>query len=263
MPSPFPGMDPYLENPELWRDVHTKLISEIQTALNPLLRPRYVARLEKRVYLSDEDDLGREWIVPDLRLERRPKRGNGHKPRPAAAARVVEPMIVSVITEEEIEEAYLSIQHLETKSLVAVVEILSPSNKIRGSRGRTNFMDKRREIMASRVHWIEIDLLRAGEPSVTRPSLQPCDYRLLVSRGNDRDRARGWPVSVRQSFPVIGIPLKGKDPDVPLDLGTVLNVAYDAASYDLSIDYRKPPVPPLNPDDAKWANALLREKGLR
>ena len=52
MPSPFPGMDPYLESPTIWPDVHHRLISEIQSTLNPRLRPQYVARVELRVYFS-------------------------------------------------------------------------------------------------------------------------------------------------------------------------------------------------------------------
>ncbi len=217
MPSPFPGMDPSLESPTLWPDVHHGLISHIQKSLNPALRPRYVARVELRVY----------------RIE------------------------------EEIEEARLEIRHLETGSLVTVIEVLSPTNKIRGARGRASFMEKRRETIASEVHWVEIDLLRAGVPSVTNPPLAPSDYRILVSRAGQRKAARYWPVSIRQPLPVIGIPLREPDDDVPLDLGCVLNGAYDDGAYDLSIDYRKKPDPPLQTDHAKWADRLLRERGLR
>ena len=100
-------------------------------------------------------------------------------------------------------------------------------------------MSKRHEIMNSEVHWVEIDLLRAGTPSVTDPPLRPSDYRILVSRGDQRTRTRYWPVSVRQPLPVIGIPLRGKDLDVPLDLGAVFRSGYDRAAYDrLFADYR-------------------------
>jgi hypothetical protein len=224
MPSPFPGMDPYLETPDLWPDVHHQLISEIRGTLNRALRPRYVARIQLRAYIPDEEDV--RWI-------------------------------------DEIEEARLEIRHQESKALVTVIEVLSPTNKIRGSRGRASFMEKRRDIMASEVHWVEIDLLRAGHPSVTRPPLVPSDYRIMVSRAGERTRGKYWPVSVRQPLPGIGIPLRGKDPDVPLDLGAVLNAAYDHGAYDLSVDYRREPDPPLSADDAAWADELLREHGLR
>src|SRR5262249_37762320 len=169
MPSPFPGMDPYLEAPWIWPDVHHELISEIRAALNPALRPRYVARVELRVYISDDDDPGREALVPDLRVERGPRR-NGAKPsKTEPAPSVTEPLIVPTLMDEEIEEAFLKIIHVESEALVTLIEVLSPTNKIRGSRGRKSFMEKRHEIMNTEVHWVEVDLLRAGVPSVTDP----------------------------------------------------------------------------------------------
>lgn len=230
MPSPFPGMDPYLELPALWPDVHHCLISEIQACLNPQLRPHYVARVELRVYVSDEDDPGR----------------------------VTEPLIVPTLMDEEVEEAFLKIIHVELEMLVTVIEVLSPTNKVRGSRGRASFMGKRHDIMNSEVHWVEIDLLRAGVPSVTDPPLPPSDYRILVSRADQRTRTRFWPVSVRHPLPVIGIPLRGKEPEVPLDLGVAFRSGYDRAAYDASVDYSKEPQPPLEGEDAKWARELLR-----
>jgi hypothetical protein len=256
-------MDPYLETPDLWPDVHHGLISHIQMALNPQLRPHYVARVEMRVYVSDEDDPGREALVPDVRVEKGLRRKGAKKQEQAAAVAITPPLLVPLLLDDEIEEARLEIRHRESKALVTVIEVLSPTNKIRGARGRTSFMEKRREIMESEVHWVEIDLLRAGTPSVTRPPLVPSDYRILVSRARKRTRARYWPVSVREPLPVIGIPLRGKDPDVPLDLSAVLKAAYEHGAYDVSIDYREEATPPLEADDAAWADGLLRQQGLR
>ncbi len=122
-------------------------------------------------------------------------------------------------------------------------------------------MTKRHEIMNSEVHWVEIDLLRTGVPSVTDPPLPPSDYRILVSRADQRMRTRFYPNSVRQPLPVIKIPLRGKDPEASLDLGAVFRTVYDRAAYDASVDYRKPPRPPLKGDDARWARELLRRQG--
>ena len=120
-------------------------------------------------------------------------------------------------------------------------------------------MQKRHEIMNSEVHWVEIDLLRAGVPSVTDPPLKPpSDYRVLVSRADYRTKTKYWPVGLRQPLPVIEIPLRGKDNKAPLDLGDVLKTAYGRAAYDVSIDYRKPPIPPLEGSDQKWARQLIR-----
>ena len=86
MPSPFPGMDPYLESPAMWPDVHHELISEIRAALNPALHRGCVARVELRVYISDEDDPGREALVPpprvpDVRVEKSPRRSGRSRDR--------------------------------------------------------------------------------------------------------------------------------------------------------------------------------------
>ena len=263
MPSPFPGMDPYLETPDLWPDVHHELISQMRTALNPALRPRYMARVELRVYVSDEDDAGREFRIPDVRIEKAPKRKGMKKELRMETVAVAEPLTIPLLLNEEIKEARVEIRQRESNTLVAVIEVLSPANKIRGSAGRKSFLDKRQEILASDVHWVEIDLLRAGEPSMSRLKRTACDYRIVVSRGEDRRHGQFWPVSVRQALPVIGIPLRGKDADVPLDLGAVLRAGYDNAGYDLSIDYRRDPVPPLDRTEAVWAAKLLREHGLR
>jgi hypothetical protein len=212
-------MDPYLEAPWIWPDVHHGLIGESRAALNPHLRPRYVARVEPRVYVSDDDEPGRAALVPDF---------------PQAA-----------LLDEEVEEAFLKIIHVESEALVTLIEVLSPTNTIRGSRGRASFMAKRHEIMNSEVHWVEIDLLRAGVPSVTDPPLRPSDYRILVSRSDQRTRTRYWPISVRQALPVISVPLRDKEPEVPLDLGAVFRTVYDRAAYDVSLDYRKEPLVPL------------------
>lgn len=262
MPSPFPGMDPYLETCDLWGDVHHGLISQIRSVLNPALRPNYVARVELRVYVSDDDDPGREAIIPDVRVEK-PKRGGGRKAKEESAVAIAEPLIIPFLIDDEIEEARLEIKHLETGALVTIIEVLSPTNKIRGARGRVSFMEKRQETRSSDVHWVEIDLLRAGTPSITRPPLRPSDYRILVSRAGERSKARYWPVNVRQPLPIIGIPLRAPDADVPLDLGAVLRAAYDHGAYDLSVDYDRPPDPPLKNNAAAWAERLLRQRKRR
>src|SRR5271157_2509363 len=150
MPSPFPGMDPYLESPVIWPDVHHELISAIRAALNPGLRPRYVARVELRVYISDDDDPGREALVPDVRVEATPQRKGAKELNGGGAAlAITEPLIVPTLQDEEIKEAFLKITHVESDDLVAIIEVLSPTNKIRGARGRTSFMDKRQHVLNS------------------------------------------------------------------------------------------------------------------
>lgn len=234
MASPFPGMDPYLESPVIWPDVRHQFISGIQTALNAQLRPHYMARVDLRIYTSDDDDPGREALAPGVPLKR------------------------IRLLDEEIKEAFLKIVHVETKELVTLIDVLSPTTKIPDSRGRASFMAKRQEIMNSDVNWVEIDLLRAGVPSLPDPPLCSSDYTVLVSRVDQRPDMRLWSISVRYPLPVIPIPLRGKDPEAALDLGAVFRSGYDRAGYDLSVDYRNPPQPPLEGADAKWARELLR-----
>lgn len=266
MPSPFPGMDPYLETPHLWPDVHHELISGIRHALKPMIRPNYVARVELRVYVSDENDPGLDVIIPDARIEKT-KRRSGKPARSnwngSTALAVAEPMIVPIDMDEEIEEARIEIIDVKSGSLVTIIEILSPTNKVRGSEGRKSFVQKRHEILKSEVHWVEIDLLRWGMPSIGHAGANETDFRVLISKAEKRRCFRFWPMRLRDPLPVIGIPLRAPDRDVPLNLGAVVAAAYDDADYELSIDYRKPPDPPLAKDDAKWADKLLRGKGLR
>src|SRR5271154_990327 len=148
MPSPFPGMDPYLESPDLWPDVHHRIISEIQSTLNPRLRPAYVARVELRVYVSEDDDPGREVLVPDVRVEKS-KHESAHRVRASAGLAIAEPISIPLLLDKEIKEPRLEIRHRASGSLVAVIEVLSPSNKVRSSSGRASFLAKRQDILIS------------------------------------------------------------------------------------------------------------------
>jgi uncharacterized protein DUF4058 len=261
MPSPFPGMDPYLESPDIWPDVHAKLITEVQNALNPALRPNYVARVELRVYVTDPDDPAIEVIVPDLRIEEsRSPAAKKAKHMNGAGIALAEPDIIPYQFDEEIKEARLEIRHRKSGALVTIIEVVSPANKIRGSQGRESFLKKRRETRTADVHWVEIDLLRGGSPLVAL--LKPSDYRIVMYRAG-QSKGHYWRIDLRQALPAIGIPLRGKDPDAPLELGKVLTAAYDHAAYDLSVDYRAEPDPPLSKEDKTWAHQLLREHGKR
>lgn len=264
MPSPFPGMDPYLEEPGLWPDVHHELISGIRAQLNGLIRPRYVARVEERIYVSDEDDPGRRTLVPEVRVNEVGSQGQSGGPAPVASpATGDESLLVTTLIEEEISEARVEVIEALTREVVTVIEVVSPTNKVPGARGRESYQRKRRAVMTSHCHWVEIDLLRAGTPTFSRELLPPCEYVVHVSRVEQRPRGRVWPVRLRNRLPVIPIPLRDSDPDVPLDLQGILATAYDRAGYDVSVDYRREPEPPLPPDLAAWADQLLRERGLR
>ena len=263
MPSPFPGMDPYLESPVHWPDVHLGLISQIQAQLNQSLRPHYHVRVEERVYVSDETDPGRKAIIPDLQVVAGHSYSTFRSNYGQAGTVVCEPVVLTTLVEDEIHEARLEIIDANRQAVVTVIEILSPTNKIVGSRGRVSYEQKRKEVMTSSTHLVEIDLLRDGDHLYCRELLPEADYYVHVSRRGDRPRGTVWPILLPQRLPVILIPLKPEDSDVELDLQTVLNTAYDRAAYDMVVDYRAEPVPPLTGPSVEWADGILRAKGKR
>jgi hypothetical protein len=238
MSSPFPGMDPYLEEPGFWPDVHHGLISEVRDILARQLRPKYYVRIEERVYLSGENDPGRIAIISDMR--------SGDS-----------------LMDDEIHEDRLQVINAERHQVVTVIEIASPTNKVAGWQGRASYLRKREEVMNSPSHFVEIDLLRAGDPLNFRELLPPHDYLVHVSIRQRRPRARAWPIRLQQRLPVVEIPLRPEDKDVPLDLQEVLSAVYDRAGYDMSINYHSEPNPPLCGENTEWAAKLLREKGLQ
>jgi hypothetical protein len=244
MPSPFPGMDPYLEDPGLWQDVHHEFASVASEFLNTQLRPKYRSRIHERVYLSDDDDPGRTvWTTQDWTP--------GAPPEPIR------------LLDEEIHEAYLSIIDCKDYNIVTVIEVLRPVTKILGSRGRASFETSRSKVLGSPSHWVEIDLLRGGVGVWTREALPPCEYLVHLSRVEKRPKGLLWPIRLSQRLPVIMIPLKTGDPDASLDLQAVLNTAYDRAGYDLDLDYTRDPTPPLSGEWSAWADRLLKARGIR
>ncbi|MBI5052254.1 MAG: DUF4058 family protein [Chloroflexi bacterium] len=251
MKSPFPGMDPYLEHPALWPDVHNRLIAAVADKLSPVLRPRYYIALESRVYTMDVDDMvfvGR----PDLAVL--PYEGPQRvSTLPLASAGFVE---VEVPVKDEIEETYLEVRETEGGQVITIVELLSPGNK-QNSQGRKDYEEKRLAIFASRTNLVEIDLLRAGTPMPVSKKIQS-DYRILIRRGSSHLRGQLYPFSVRQKIPAFTLPLLPGDEEPQVELNTILHDLYERASFDLRLDYTSPPVPPLNQADKEWAKELIK-----
>lgn len=259
MRCPFPGMDPWLEHPALWPDVHNRTIAAIGDELTPKVAPRYYVALERRTYHLTPDDLvfvGR----PDLAVIRR---GEGLPASPAAAAasrpRAAGAAVLDVVipTAEDVSDAWLEVRDVATGVAVTVLELLSPANKSPG-KGREDYLAKREEIFATRTNLVEIDLHRGGEPMPVAGRSAAADYRVLVRRGREHPRARLFVFGVRDPLPCFGIPLAPGDAEPELDLGDVLHRLYQRARFDLRLDYRVPPVPPLAPDDQAWAEDLAR-----
>lgn len=258
MPSPFPGVDPYLENAEFWPEVHHRLITAIAIALGPMLRPKYRVAIEKRIYLSDAED-SEFMAIPDVTVFSKPSTAG--QSIATATLPHSEPITVTVPILEEAREGYLELREVGTNRVITVIEILSPKNK-RTGKGREEYENKRQEVLRSSSHLVEIDLLRAGKPMPVKGGTNT-DYRILISRANRRPRAQLYAFSVREEIPPFLVPLQPGDAEIQVELQALFAEIYDQAGFDLSIDYTQPPMPRLKEDDAVWANALLQEIGLR
>jgi len=254
MPSPFPGMDPYLERPSLWPDVHYSLIIALRDALAPIVAPKYYVAVEERVYLVETPQ--RQFVgKPDVAVVGRPE------PRQATAALTLSPPAVEVLLpepEEDKRQIYLEIRDPVDDEVITAIEVLSYTNK-RPGENREEYEIKRRMLLATFTALIEIDLLRAHPPMPMTGS-QASDYRLLVSRYEHRPRAALYPFSVREPIPVFPVPLRPGEPEPQVDLKPLLDGIYERASYARRVNYRQPPEPRLTESDAAWAEALLREK---
>ncbi|MEQ9671721.1 DUF4058 family protein [Coleofasciculus sp. G2-EDA-02] len=261
MPNPFPGMNPYLEHPEIWPGVHHWLIVELARSLSPQLRPKYRAAVEVRLY----ETVGEQSLligVPDLTVKRSQATTKQPMSNVAVAPSPTQPKIVEVPVPETIKQGYLEVREVATGEVVTVIEILSPINK-RSGEGRDKYETKRHKIFGSSTHLVEIDLLRKGQPMPVYHSNGQTHYRILVSRGERRPQADLYAFNLPNAIPSFPLPLKSGDQEPVVDLQVLLNNMYEQASYDLAIDYTQEPLPPLFADDRVWVNTLLTEQQLR
>jgi len=225
----FPGMDPYLELPQLWAGVHASLIVYIRNQLQPLLRPRYLASIEERVYLEEPE---RE-LIPDVQVRH-------HRPESPRTTNALLEMDVPVriqVTTEEIHETYVTILDRQSgERVVTVIEVLSPTNKYAGP-GRISYLSKQKEVLSGPVHLVEIDLLRAGPHVLAVPeryarTRTEYDYMVCVNQAREkRNEFDLYPRRVRDRLPRVRMPLVNPDPEVPLDIQALVAQVYEDGSY--------------------------------
>ena len=248
MPSPFPGMDPYLERPDRWSGVHARLIAVIGEALARQVAPRFFVDSEDNVYILGLDDPARSLVGPDIYVVEPAGAASLSRPRGQIAA----PMVLDLPASLEIRAPYLKVIDTADRQVVTTIEVLSPINKEPASSGQRDFLRKRDQILGSSTHWLEIDLLRAG----TRPPGLPLrdDYYAALHRAGVRDRLEAWFVSLRNPLPTIAVPLRPPFEDVPLDLQEAVELVYERYRYDTGIDYASDAPPPLREADAAWVS---------
>ncbi len=252
----FPGMDPYLEDPFLWQGFHNSFVVYLRDHLQPLLGPRYIAAVEERVFVEGPERA----VIPDVWVKRtRPAEAGGIA---VATLEADEPVVVH-IESLEVHESYVEI--LDRRSgqrVVTVIELVSPTNKATGP-GLDSYLTKQREVLASQAHLVEIDLLRGGEHVLSVPHWAaqhkgPYDYLVCVNRARGlRDDFDLYPRRLEDRLPRIRIPLADDDPDVALDLQSILTQAYDMGRYGERLRYDQPCQPPLTAEHQAWVEKHL------
>jgi hypothetical protein len=254
----FPGMDPYLELPAVWTDFHSRLIVYLAEHLRPLLRPRYIASVQTRVYIEGAD----QERIPEVAI----RQTLVDRPHAAAAVLEADAPIEIQVQELEVEETYLDIVDLEmNQRVVTVLEVVSPTNKYSGT-GRDGYVAKQVEVRRSDSHLVEIDLLRTGPHVVAVPErlargLGAYDYLVCVNRAEDkRSRYQLYLRRVRERLSRFRCPLAAGDDDVIVDLQAVLEHTYEVSGYEDLLRYDRPCVPPLPAEDQAWADDLIRKK---
>ena len=255
MKSPFPGMDPYLEHPAIWPDVHNSLITAIRDAVAPSVTPKYYVGLERRAFAVRPDDVA--FIRrPDIALVPRIPDLYAFLVPTSSSATATSVLEINLPMDEVEEQSYLEVREVKTGLLATILEVLSPVNKLH-SDGRGQYEAKRDKILRSRTNLVEIDLLRAGTPLVTTPGLATGGYRILVSRAKDRPKAKLYAFGVRVPIPTIPLPLLPEDGEPEIELNAILHGVYERARFDLRLDYDAPAIPPLDGPDTGWARGLI------
>lgn len=271
MPSPFPGMDPFLEAADIFPSLHDALITHVNEALNAELPEPYYAMTSARIWV--------EWagrpIGPDVRIHR--KNGKRARPKPrnnggaATLTRIPSQAIIVTVPDDEIREPFVNIYAKEGKKhrLVTSIEILNPTNKTPSDKGCELYRQKQNELLTSKANLVEIDLLRGGKhtTAVRRDDAIAqtggFDYHVCCHRFERPQDYFIYPIRLEDALPTIAIPLLPGDEDIAMPLQPLFDRVYDAGPYPRVVDYRDPaPAPPLGPAKAKWVKKHLAEAGL-
>lgn len=231
-------MDPYLEDPAFWPDFHATFVPAWREVIAGRLPDNYEARLDEQLQLIELPGGAERTIRPDVGVFRHDQPA---ATTPETSLATIEPAILTLPAVVEVRDVWIEIYHRPDRQLIAVLELLSPSNK-QGS-GRGQYMLKRNALVMEGVHLIELDLLRTGERLPTQEPLPAGEYYLVIARANRRPKCEVYAWTREDRLPVAPVPLKSPDPDVFVDLGEVFSMAYERGRYDRSIDYSQPLLP--------------------
>lgn len=255
MPSPFPGMDPFLESPAYWSDFHARFVNCWCEAIAEALPPNYEAGLGEHVYLMECDPDGRKLVFPDVAVTHAVGSPSGATANPIAT---LEPVTIPLTILEGPRETYIEILHRPDRTLVTALELLSPANKQQP--GRSEYLAKRQALLYQQVHLVELDLLRGGRRLPLKQPLPAGDCYYFVSNADRRPDCDVyfWPLG--QPLPALPVPLRAPDPDLRIDLSVAFATAYDRGRFQRRIDYRGTLPPHLHPDERAWVESVLAAK---
>jgi Protein of unknown function (DUF4058) len=227
MPSPFPGMDPYLEDEKLWPAFQHQLVTCLYQILLPGLVDRYRARVNQRQYSTEQA------------------------------------LFTSVVREEHQEE-FIEIRQRSDARLVTLVDVASPTNKVRPA-GRSAYLARRHEAKSQGANLVEIDLVLQGHPTLeySRDGLPDWDYAVTVTRATQPERYEIYSATLQKRLPRFRLPLAADDRDTVLDLQASFSRCYDQGGFASKIDYQRDPPTPLEDEDRKWLHDLLKQQKLR
>lgn len=250
MPSPFPGMNPYLEQEDVWHDFQERFIPAAAELLTPQLVPKYIVKIDQHAYIHELPANERRLLGrPDVAIADRGAAPASTPARSAMQAPVYGQLPLAIDVERQ---GYIEIQDRSTRQIITVIELLSPSNK---AADREQYLGKRDQVLRSPTHLVELDLLRGGA-RLPVEGLPACDYYAMVSRSNERPRVGLWPMRLADPLPLIPIPLRAGDDDAKLDLQHLLHRVFDASGYQYYI-YGRSPEPPLGAQDVEWARQFI------
>ncbi len=257
MPSPFPGMDPFIEAGD-WQTFHSRFIAALGDLLVPQVRPSYVVGIAEDVYMV-RDDGAIEKRQPDVaiagtRAVSRPRR-SGQAGQDAVAT--VEPVARTIPLSHERTHRFVEVRDRKSNKLVTAVEVLSPTNKV-DRRGRKKYLNKRQDLIESGVNLVELDLMRRGRRLPMQPAMPKGDYFAVVCRAADAPRAAVYPWTIRDPLPAVPVPLGGKDPDASMALQAAFTEVYDRGGFDYRLPYGDELVPPPGESDHAWLRQILR-----
>ncbi len=205
MTSPFPGMDPYLEDETIWPSFHHQLVMCLYQILLPGLVDRYRARVLQRQYVTEQA------------------------------------LFTSVLREEHHED-YVEIRQRSDGRLVTVLDVVSPGNKTTLA-GRDAYLDKRKEGRTACANLVEIDVILQGQPTLdySRDGLPDWDFAVTVTRSTQPERHEIYTATLQKRLPRFRLPLAADDRDTVLDLQAALTRCFEQGGFGTKIDYHREP----------------------